>query len=358
MSWTDPPTIAPEDLEEWFGREAERLREVNSHASMDEQRQALGTAQEVARPTPSPTAAGSGAGSAGPPDAPADGDGGRSYPCPSDVSQSHPLTRVFRVSVKSYPDGGERLTVTRAADGASRPHAPFCDAGIARCPFDYRRIRLNEDNARRAIGRSRQVVADRVRCNGLDHLLTLTAGKAFKSRTALLDAFAAYLQDKRHGRWFGDYLHGHYVAVGEPFQDGDGWHLHVAIAGRIPSAKLQRLKATWTAYLRERHGIQPPKTMHGLWRVNVQAPGPKSTPKALGRYLAKYVGKAFETLGQLNGTHRYRSGLFMAGPTVSSYLADLSEDGFRLLFASYGDPFEIRHPVTGWPLGWTAERGP
>lgn len=279
----------------------------------------------------------------------------RPYPCPTDVSRESSLGHLFVYSTALYPDGGERRTVVRAVSGESRVRAPFCPEGVCRCPFAFDTIKRNVDNARRTVARARRSVQDNVRCNGLDHLLTLTAGKHFGTRADAGAAWSEYLHDKTYGRWFAEHLGHAYTSVAEPFADGQGWHIHAAIRGRLPQAVLMRLKVTWTLFLSERYGIERPNTRSGLWRVNVQPPKSWQTPKQLGLYLSKYCGKAFDEVGK--GEHRYRSGLGMLGPLKASSFFVGTWEQVQGIFEGFPGLFEIRHPVTNDVLGWTSERG-
>lgn len=255
-----------------------------------------------------------------------------------------------------YPDGGHRYAVVVEADAEQKPLPPFCSEGVERCPFDYSRIKRNLDNERRKVARSRRSVEDYCRCNALDHLLTLTAGKHLKTRDGALGAWSAFLDDKRFGRWFRDVLGGVYVAVAEPFEDEDGWHVHVAIRGRIAPAHLERLKTTWTGYLLRRLRIPRPNCARRRWRVNVQPPKPGHTPRSLGIYLGKYCGKAFDSI--TDGLHRYRPGLGMLRPVVRSTRWLLSETALWKLLARYDRHHVLRHPVTGSCIGFAMERTP
>jgi hypothetical protein len=90
---------------------------------------------------------------------------------------------------------------------------------------------------------------------------------------------SGYLDDPRFGRWFRNHLRSCYVMVAEPFRDGDGWHVHLCVRGRMRERLLVRLKETWTRYLLVQHGIARPQNVrHRQWRVNVQAPRRGDTP--------------------------------------------------------------------------------
>lgn len=277
------------------------------------------------------------------------------YPRPEDVSPRAWSDGLYRVSSASYPDGGVRLTAVRTG-GTPKGEAPFCSEGVARCAFDFGRIKRNLDNERRKVSRARGEVADAVRCNGLDHLVTFTAGKHPRSRGHALDLMSGYLDDPRHGRWFRDHLRRCYVFVAEPFGDGNGWHVHLCMRGRLPGVALLRLKETWTRYLVVQHGIPRPENVrHRQWRVNVQPPRRHDTPRSLGCYVGKYVGKSFDA-HTLPGEHRYRLGHGMLGPVRVSEVRRLSVADLLALFEGFPPLVQIAHPVSGDCLGWTSER--
>ena len=199
------------------------------------------------------------------------------------------------------------------------------------------------------------MVADLVRASRLDHLLTLTAGKSFASRQAALDAWSGYLHDKRYGVWFNDVIGHKYVAVAEPFKDGHGWHVHVALSGYLVPAHLMRLKLTWTGYLYERLGIARPDTPKRLWRVNIEAPGKYRSPRALGRYLGKYLTKDLTTSSL--GERRYRAGQGLTRPTVTRTVLELTEEQARALFIDCGRYHDV-FTADGRHIGWSGEVPP
>jgi len=195
-------------------------------------------------------------------------------------------------------------------------------------------------------------VRDITRSTGLRYLLTLTAGKELKSRVEALDAFSGYLHHPSYGRWFAELLGHAYVNVAEPFGDGDGWHIHSAIPGRLPKPSLIRLKVTWTEYLRESLSISPPSTQSGLWRVEVRPPPAKSSARSLGRYLAKYVGKHFGDA--YCGERRYRAGTGCKRPIRNGLLVSCSDADMWRCLAELGHVLEVSGS-DGRLLGWTVE---
>jgi len=210
----------------------------------------------------------------------------------------------------------------------------------------------DEEKLRASVRRSQSQVRDITRSSGLRYLLTVTAGKEFTTRSNALDAFSGYLHDAKHGRWFARLLDHSYMLVAEPFQDGNGWHIHAAIPGRLPRAALVRLKVTWTRYLSERLEVPPPPTSSGLWRVEIKPPPPKSSARSLGRYLAKYVGKHFGDA--YSGERRYRAGSGCKRPSKSKTLVTATNEDMWASLAVLGHVVEILTP-DGRLLGWSVE---
>lgn len=284
-----------------------------------------------------------------------DGDGvAGAYPCPIDVSRQ---TQYVQVETE-FPDGGGFLTVRIAGcNDVECGSADFCMG----CVYPSKSARPKaeplplDERLKLSRKRSARMIRNLVRASGLDHLLTMGAGKQLKTRQDALDAFSGYLHDPRYGRWFNDVIGGKYLDVAEPFEDGDGWHLHIALKGALKKEHLMRLKVTWTAYLYHRLGIPRPKTEKGLWRVHIAGPGRNRSPRALGRYLAKYVTKSFDASDTL-GERRYRCGQGLTRPTVSRTLITCTEAEARLLFIECGRYFEVR-TQDGRHIGWTGERG-
>lgn len=263
----------------------------------------------------------------------------------ADTTRHTALSLPFLVSTAHYPDDHDRLTLTRARTKAtSRP--PFCPLGVAHCAFDPKRVTRSLDNARRSSLRARSNVVDLARCNSLDHLVTLTAGPYFSSRSEALDAFSAYLADRHFGQWFRARLGG-YVVVAEPFA-GEGWHLHVAVHGRIAPEALTRLKESWTRFLASVLSIPAPSTGR-LWRVNVAPPRGWHTPATLGAYLSKRL----DTSGR--GERSYRCAQDMARAIKESVVAFLTVAAARSIVAVFGPLRRIVDRYLGVILGWTSE---
>lgn len=212
-----------------------------------------------------------------------------------------------------------------------------------------------EQKQRASEQRSRRMVADVVASSGLDHLATLTAGKGFRTRQDAADAYSGYLDDKQYGRWFADVVGHRYITVAEPFEDAHGWHLHIALSGRLQPAHLERLKSTWTGYLESRLGIPRPEGGKGRWRVHIQRPCRRwHNARALGRYLSKYITK--ESTPRLSGRERrYRAGLGLTRPLSRSRLVRDTPEGVLRLFRGFDRYYEI-HDSEGRHIGWSAEK--
>lgn len=269
------------------------------------------------------------------------------YPCQNaDTSRQDAVRHRYRISVAVYPDGAERVTVTRADPAAVSAPQTFCPLGSVECPFDPRRLCRKAESARRSARRVRARLDEIARCNSLDHLITLTAGSHFTSRSHAMSAFSAFLADRRHGRWLRA-LVGGYIVVAEPFTlPAGGWHVHVAIAGRLSAAALHRLRTSWTAFLLAVYGIPAPM-IGRFWRVHVSAPRSWHSPATLAAYLGKHLGAPHE------GQKSYRYAIGMASASSTVCVAELTSTQARELIASYGTPERICHPRTGAVLGWT-----
>jgi len=212
-----------------------------------------------------------------------------------------------------------------------------------------------EDRRAKSGRRAARNVADIVRASSLDHLLTLSAGKHFRSHLEALDAWSSYLDDSRYGRWFREVIGGKYVAVAESYSDGDGWHIHAALAGYLRPPHLMRLKITWTAFLHHRIGIGRPDTEKRLWRVHIAAPGRGRSPRNLGKYLGKYIAKGLVDLPL--GTRRYRCGLGLLRPRLVRTIHYLSDWEAKSLFMECGRYFDVKM-ADGTHIGWCGEYQP
>lgn len=280
------------------------------------------------------------------------------YPCPIDISRQ----KDFLLVDKRFPDGGFRRAVivapspdacNRIECGSSPKCVHLCASGL------WKKLKTPpppspEEKLLLSRKRSARAVSDLVRASGLDHLLTLSAGKHFRSRLQALDAWSGFLHDHRDGRWFNDLIEGKYVAIAEPYEDLDGWHLHIALSGWIRPPHLMRLKISWTRYLYSRLSIpRPSDTAKRLWRVHIAAPGKNRSPRALGRYLAKYITKSFDNAADL-GERRYRAGQGLKRPTVSRLVVRFNDSDLRKLFAGCGRIFEVLD-ASGRHMGWAAE---
>jgi len=264
---------------------------------------------------------------------------------------------VFKQVDTVFPDGGFRRTVIKAScKDMTCGEAPWCldVCGSERgTPRSKERPQISdEEKLALSVRRSQSHVRDITRSSSLHYLLTLTAGKELTSRVEALDAYSGYLHDKKYGRWFADLLDHAYVNVAEPFHDGDGWHIHSAIPGRLPKPALMRLKVSWTAYLHERVGIPKPPTQSGLWRIEIKPPPARATARSLGRYLAKYVGKHFGDA--YCGERRYRAGSGCKRPYHSSTLVTRSNADMWRSLAILGHVLEV-NGSDGRLLGWTVE---
>lgn len=297
------------------------------------------------------------------------------YPLQASIDQSPATTGDYLylndVSLQSeylqvdtvFPDGGVRRTVM-LAESVRRCGSIECGDGpyCLRCvtnPLSGSSVPLLSPEARHRLSRVRSArsVSDLVRASCLDHLLTLSAGKRLKSRRAAFDAWSGYLADHRYGRWFNGVIGGRYVAVTEPYADGDGWHIHAAISGRLHPAHLQRLKVTWTAYLYHRLGIARPDTPKRLWRVHIAAPdGRRRSPRALGSYLGKYISKSFDEW--VPGERRYRSGQGLSRPQLVRSTARLDEGQALDLVKSLGGYVHDIITADGRHVGWWSESPP
>lgn len=288
-----------------------------------------------------------------------DGDAvGGAYPCPIDISRK---TQYLQVDT-TFPEsdsGYRRSVIVAGCRHIECGTADFC-MGCVYPSKGHRPDRKEpmplEDRLRLSRRRSARSIQDLVRASRLDHLLTLSGGKHFATREAALDAFSGYLHDARWGRWFNEIIGNGYLVIAEPFEDEIGWHLHAAIRGALRKPHLNKLKVTWTAYLYQRLGIARPNTPQRLWRVHIAGPGKNRSPKALGRYLAKYITKSFNASDSL-GERRYRCGQGLTRPTVTRTVLTLSETEARLLFIECGRYFEIL-TADGRHIGWTGEYSP
>lgn len=282
-------------------------------------------------------------------DATAEGGG---YPCPFDISRQ---TQYLLVDTL-FPDGGYRrsliLAQCRDIECGSAEFCMGCVYGSSGRKVDREPVSL-EERLRLSRKRSARAVRDIVRASRLDHLLTVSGGKHFKTREAALDAYSGYLHDSRYGRWFNEVIGGGYVVIAEPFEDEDGWHIHAAIRGSLRKPHLMRLKVTWTAYLYHRLCIPRPNTAQRLWRVHIAGPGKNRSPRALGLYLAKYITKSFAGSDAL-GERRYRCGQGLSRPSVSRLLVRLTDAEAVALFSDCSRYFEVR-TSDGRHIGWSGE---
>jgi len=232
----------------------------------------------------------------------------------------------------------------------------LCANGILqnRMPFPSPEL-TNEQKRYRAAQRAARNLADLVRASGLDHLLTLSAGKSLHTHKDALDAFSGFLTDTRYGRWYNGVIQGRYVAVAECYSDGNGWHLHIATSGFLDPRHLKRLKRDWTAYLYHRHGIARPSNPSKQWRVHIKPPTKGCSPKNLGRYLAKYITKDLTELPL--GTRRYRAGQGLSRPTKRVRYVRMTEEVAK---SGLKDAYRVRDIITpdGTHLGWYGELDP
>jgi len=266
-------------------------------------------------------------------------------------------TALYRCSRRAFVDRGGRIAVLK------QDECPLSNCGSLReclCCVDYKphsRFRPStlSDEEKRVIyaKRAAQAVSDIIRASSLRYLLTPTAGKAFTSRRMALDAWSGYLDDSRYGRWFREVIDCRYLAIAEPYEHEDGWHLHIALDGYIRPNHLKRLKISWTQYLYDRLGIARPATDKRLWRVHIAAPGKGRSPKNLGRYLGKYLTKGFAG-DSLPGEHRYRCGLGLQRPQVTVTYHLCTEMEARSLLMECGQYYEIT-AADGTHLGWGGE---
>lgn len=246
----------------------------------------------------------------------------------------------YRLVSTSFPDSSQRAgayladEVLRcsAVECGSLPRCLRCADSVTRCNVSDEPLLTPEQRFAASVRRSQRTIEDTVRASSLTHLLTLSAGKQLANRTHALDAWSGYLDDSRYGRWFNAVLGQSYVAVAEPYKDGRGWHIHVAIPGYLRPPHLQRLKVTWTAYLYSRWRIARPDTPKRLWRVQVEPPKPYHSPKSLGRYMAKYLGKDLAA-DYVPGERRFRCGHGCRRPVVTSQTVSLTPAGLDALLA-------------------------
>jgi len=266
---------------------------------------------------------------------------------------------LYRRSTRTFPDEGGRIAVTMQDECplSECGSLPKCLQCIDWVPKSRTPVVLTEEEKRILYAkRAAQAVSDIIRASQLRYLLTPTAGKSFTTRKMALDAWSGYLDDTRYGRWFRQVIDGRYLAVAEPYEHEDGWHLHIALDGYIRPPHLMRLKVTWTAYLYHRLGIARPDTEQRLWRVHIAAPGKGRSPKNLGQYLGKYLSKGFGG-DSYPGEHRYRCGLGLQRPQVTVTYHLCSDMEARSLLMECGQYYEIT-TADGKHLGWGGEFSP
>jgi len=294
----------------------------------------------------------------------AEGDAATDAGGDSALSLSHVHNSETRLLVQvdtRFPDGGYRRSVMVANEcdfiecGDSSKCLLCADGILQKKTCRPTVVQTDEQRREQSARRTARNASDIIRASKLDHLLTPTAGKAFQSHTEALDAWSGYLDDARYGRWFRQVINHAYLAVAEPYSDAGGWHLHIALAGYLRPPHLMRLKVTWTGYLYERLGIARPDTEKRLWRVHIAPPGKHRSPRALGRYMAKYLTKGLDCL--TSGTRRYRCGLGLLRPLRARSYHLLNDTQARLLLMDCRRYFEIV-TADGRHLGWCGEALP
>ncbi|MBN2887705.1 MAG: hypothetical protein JXM75_13465, partial [Chromatiaceae bacterium] len=152
------------------------------------------------------------------------------------------------------------------------------------------------DNRKRSIRRTRQAVVRIVRHQAFDTLGTLTVGgAALPAARDFLDLAAEWW------RRYGSEIVGNASAVFVVEYGGENGRIHVHFATRLGAAHVSytRLIASWSAFLTRRGYISPT----GTHRVHVSR---RTGSRKLGRYLAKYLQKAFDAGHLPAGAHRYR----------------------------------------------------
>jgi len=130
-------------------------------------------------------------------------------------------------------------------------------------------------NSEDSVKRAKQQVRLRCKAIGADRMITLTYRENMMDKERLKRDFDAL---RRRLRAWGQF---HYVAVAERQKRG-AWHLHIALRGR---QNYRVLRAIWQSIVGE-----------GMGQVNVRNPfREKGLRHKLAGYLAKYIGKGFET---------------------------------------------------------------
>lgn len=151
----------------------------------------------------------------------------------------------------------------------------------------------SESNAERAGRRARTKVRRYCVANGLDRLASFTYNEEGEGRATSAAQVMADLADfmKRLRAVFGPQAEVH---MPEPHKDGVHWHGHMAIGSYIPQKLLEELWGKGFVHIKRFKNV---RTRDGRKVPPVQA---------VAGYVAKYVGKTFETgTGVEFGRHRY-----------------------------------------------------
>lgn len=129
------------------------------------------------------------------------------------------------------------------------------------------------------VRRAKCMVRHKIRCIGGDHMWTFGKRGKFATVDDLWAAWARFerIAIKRLGRF-------PYVAVPELHADGQTWHLHVAVVGIL---MVESIRAWWSIAL---GGTGLERGEFTLGNVHAKYFKGKG-PKAVYRYIAKYVGE-------------------------------------------------------------------
>jgi len=171
-----------------------------------------------------------------------------------------------------------------------------------------------------SVARSRTTLRHKTRCLGADHMWTFTRRGKFECRDHLWAAWATFCRfaDKRRLRsttgepW-------QYCAVPELHQDGETWHLHVAVRGLF---EVTTIRFLWERALGGA-GLERGRDTHG--NVDAKFFRGRQGGRRIWAYLAAYVGKGIAA--STPGRKCFATSKDIAPARVDRYHEVLGSDG-------------------------------
>jgi|SRR5579859_6629016 len=286
-------------------------------------------------------------GSASPGGQGGEGSAGEPYPRTGDESRGRgpePSDRGWYGGLYTYPDGGGEVVAIHR-ESAPRPPMMASARSTWRAPTEEDRARNRERAARRARSELRRVIL----AAGHDRMVTLTfPGEGVHDYDQAAKLVAEFVE-RHHGLAESG---GGFTIVLELHPGGHGWHAHISMRGWTDVVSPVGVRARWTGFL-QRRGF--PCSQQKQVRVQVQYFGLGGASK-LSNYMAKYLGKTFESAAVPPGRHRYRVGRDTPRPVREAvFVAELDQqdlDGVMELGRQLAGPA----PVTLWCF--VGEMGP